>query len=182
MSEPPLTPMRIGLLRSRATAQIVANCSSRRLPVPTLPGLIRYLSSASAHVGIAREQQVAVVVEIADEWCRDPGVEHPALDFGNRCGRFRHVHSHPDHVRPGLGELDALLRGPRRIGGVRHGHRLDDDRRAAADLDGPDADANRFMKPQNCHGINTRSYHPGSVARGSCQFGNGLCVSRAKKV
>ena len=31
--------------------QMVANCSSRRLPVPTLPGLMRYLSSACAQSG-----------------------------------------------------------------------------------------------------------------------------------
>ena len=46
LSEPPLTPMRTGLSWSTATLQIVENCSSRRLPVPTLPGLMRYLSSA----------------------------------------------------------------------------------------------------------------------------------------
>ena len=51
LREPPLTPMRTGLPRSRATPQIVENCSSRRLPVPTLPGLIRYLSSAAAQSG-----------------------------------------------------------------------------------------------------------------------------------
>ena len=51
LSDPPLTPMRTGLPWSTATLQIVENCSSRRLPVPTLPGLIRYLSRASAHVG-----------------------------------------------------------------------------------------------------------------------------------
>ena len=51
LSEPPFTPMRTGLPWSRATWQIVANCSSRRVPVPTLPGLMRYLSSAAAHAG-----------------------------------------------------------------------------------------------------------------------------------
>ncbi len=50
-SDPPLTPMRTGLPLSTATLQMVENCSSRRLPVPTLPGLIRYLSSAAAHFG-----------------------------------------------------------------------------------------------------------------------------------
>ncbi len=49
--EPPFTPMRTGRPRSRATPQIVANCSSRRFPVPTLPGLIRYLSRAFAISG-----------------------------------------------------------------------------------------------------------------------------------
>ena len=51
LSEPPFTPMRTGLPLSRATPQMVENCSSRRLPVPTFPGLMRYLSSAVAHSG-----------------------------------------------------------------------------------------------------------------------------------
>ena len=50
-SDPPLTPIRTGLPASRAILQIVANCSSRRFPVPTFPGLIRYLASAPAHAG-----------------------------------------------------------------------------------------------------------------------------------
>ena len=49
--EPPLTPMRTGLPLSTAILQIVANCSSRRMPLPTLPGLMRYLSSAFAQSG-----------------------------------------------------------------------------------------------------------------------------------
>ena len=49
--EPPLTPMRTGFPLSRAMWQIVANCSSRRAPLPTLPGLMRYLSSAVAQSG-----------------------------------------------------------------------------------------------------------------------------------
>ena len=51
LSEPPLTPIRTGFALSTAILQIVANCSSRRFPVPTLPGLIRYLSSAAAQAG-----------------------------------------------------------------------------------------------------------------------------------
>ena len=34
-------------------------------------------------VGVARQQQVAVVVEVADERRRDAGVEHPLLDLGH---------------------------------------------------------------------------------------------------
>ena len=49
--EPPFTPMRTGLPWSTATLQMVANCSSRRWPAPTLPGLMRYLSSAAAQSG-----------------------------------------------------------------------------------------------------------------------------------
>ena len=50
-SDPPLTPMRTGFPLSRAIPQIVAKWSSRRAPVPTLPGLMRYLSRARAQSG-----------------------------------------------------------------------------------------------------------------------------------
>jgi len=49
--EPAFTPIRTAFPRSAATLQMVANCSSRRFPCPTFPGLIRYLSSASAQAG-----------------------------------------------------------------------------------------------------------------------------------
>ncbi len=41
---------------------------------------------------------------------------------------------------PALGQLDALLRRRRRVRRIGHRHALDDDGRAAADLDGADAD------------------------------------------
>src|SRR6266852_3962513 len=50
-SEPPFTPIRTGLPLSTAILQMVENCSSRRCPAPTFPGLILYLSSAAAHPG-----------------------------------------------------------------------------------------------------------------------------------
>ena len=92
---------------------------------------------------MSREQQVAVVVEVADQRGSAAGVEHPLLDFGDGGGRFRQVHRDAHHLRSRFGQLDALLRGRRRIGGVRHRHRLDDDGRAAADLDGAGAAGRR---------------------------------------
>ena len=112
---------------------------------------MRYLSSAVGAVGIAREQQMAVVVEVADERRRDARVEHPLLDLGHRRRRFGHVDGHPDHLGPGLRQLDALLRGRRRIRRVGHRHRLDDDGRAAADLNVADANADRLVKPTGRH-------------------------------
>ena len=50
---PQLTPMRTGLRCRQAVSIIAANCGSRLLPRPTLPGLMRYLSSASAQAGCA---------------------------------------------------------------------------------------------------------------------------------
>ncbi len=50
-SEPQLTPMRTGLSYFIASSMSVANCVSRLALKPTLPGLIRYLASASAAAG-----------------------------------------------------------------------------------------------------------------------------------
>ena len=46
----------------------------------------------------------------------------------------------------GLGELDALPRRSRRVRRVRHRHALDDDRRAATDLDGADLDGSGLVQ------------------------------------
>src|SRR5260221_489031 len=48
---PQLTPMRTGFSYFSAHSIIVANCSSRFAPLPTLPGLMRYFASARAQSG-----------------------------------------------------------------------------------------------------------------------------------
>ena len=92
---------------------------------------------------VAREQQVAVVMEVADERRRAAGVEHALLDFGHGRGRLGHVDGDAHHLGAGLPQLDALPRGRRRIRRVGHRHRLHDDRGAAADGDVADADRAR---------------------------------------
>ena len=135
---------------------MVVNCSSRRLPVPTLPGLIRYLSSAAAQRRIARQQQVTVVVEVADERRVDAGVAHALADLGHGRGRLRDVHRDAHHLGARFRERDALRGGARGIGRVGAGHRLHDDRRAAADLhrarSAADADADGTMHANHGHG------------------------------
>jgi hypothetical protein len=72
-------------------------------------------------VGIARQEEVAVVVEVADERRRAAGVEHALLDLGHGGRGFRHVHRDADHLGAGLGQLDALAgrrRGISRVGQV----------------------------------------------------------------
>ena len=96
-------------------------------------------------IGIFREQHVAVVMEIADDRRVAACVEQAFLDFGKCGGCFRHVDRHADEFRAGLGQFEALLGGCRDVGGVRVGHRLDDDGRAAADLDFADLYADRFV-------------------------------------
>ena len=87
-------------------------------------------------------------MEVADERGSDAGVEHALLDLGNRGRGLGQVHRDADHLGSRLGQLDALLRRRRGIRRVGHRHRLHDDRGAAADLDGADADADRLVNLQ----------------------------------
>ena len=50
-SEPQFTPMRTALSYLAAISIIWPNCLSFFSPLPTLPGLMRYLDSASAQAG-----------------------------------------------------------------------------------------------------------------------------------
>ncbi len=98
-------------------------------------------------------------MEIADERRRGTRVEHALPDFGYRLRRFRQVHGHANHLGAGLGQLDALLRRCRRIGRIRHRHRLHHDGSAAPDLDRSDANADGLVKPDTCHAV-LRLYTP----------------------
>ena len=52
-SEPQLTPMRTGFFQRSAVSMMAANWRSFLSLKPTLPGLMRYLSSASAAAGLS---------------------------------------------------------------------------------------------------------------------------------
>src|SRR5690348_11829214 len=95
--------------------------------------------------GIFREKDMAVVMEIADEGRVAAGIEDALLDFGHGGGGFRDVDGDADNFGAGLGKFEILPRSALCVGcvGVRHG--LDDDGRAAADLDFADLDADSFM-------------------------------------
>ena len=96
-------------------------------------GIDAVLVERAGAIGILGQQDVAVVVKIADERSFAAGVEHALLDFGDGGGGFRNVHGDADHLRAGGGQLDALLHGGGDVGRVGIGHGLDDDGRAAAD-------------------------------------------------
>ncbi len=79
---------------------------------------------------VLREEEVAVVVEVAD----DRHV-HLADDVGHRPRRLVVVDRDPDELAARLGERAHLGDRPRDVRRVGVGHRLDDDRVRAADLD-----------------------------------------------
>jgi hypothetical protein len=169
--------MRTGRPRLFATPQIVANCSSRRLPVPTLPvhadahgppealrdaaDRRELLVAASArpdvarvdpvlveglrHLPVLRQEDVPVVVEVPDERDAAAGREEAPLDLRDGLCGLVHVHGDPHELRARLGELDRLADRRVHVRRVRVRHGLDDDGRAAADLDPSDGHADRAM-------------------------------------
>jgi hypothetical protein len=112
--------------------------------------------------GKLREEKMTVVVEIADERRGTACVDHPPLDLRHGLGRFGQVHRDPDHFRSGCGELDALLGGRTGVRRVGHGHRLNDNRGAAANLDRADLHADRLV---NFEQHARRSYRAGPESR-----------------
>src|SRR6476620_8893623 len=117
-SEPQFAPMRTGLSFLLAISMMSANCVSRLFLKPTLPGLMRYLSRASAQA-------------VAD--MRNGGRGFLAID--------RDAH----HFRTGARQRSDLRDRAFDIGGVGIGHRLHDDRRTAADGDIADHDLGGLM-------------------------------------
>ncbi len=85
-------------------------------------------------VGILGEENVAVVMEVADDGDVAARVEEALLDFGNGGRGFRDIDSPANDFRTGFGELQRLFERGCDVGGVRVSHGLDDDGRAAADL------------------------------------------------
>ena len=113
------------------------------LPRSDVAGIDPVLVERPRAVGKPRQQQVTVVMEIADQRCGAAGVEHALLDFRDRRRRFRPVDRHPHHLGSRFGQIDTLLRGRSGVGRIGQRHRLHDDRRAAANLDVADSYASR---------------------------------------
>ncbi len=91
-------------------------------------------------VRMAGQEQVAVVVEVADQGHVVAAQPEPLADPRHRERGLVGVDRDAHDLGAGVGELDDLLGGGGDVGGVGVGHRLDDDRRAAADHDLADPD------------------------------------------
>ena len=115
------------------------------LAVADVAGIDAVFIERSRAIGIFREQDVAVVMEVADDGDVAAGVKQALLDFGDGRGGFGHVHRDADKFGAGLGKFEALLRGGGDVGRVGVGHGLHDDWRAAAYLDVADLYADRFV-------------------------------------
>ena len=76
-----------------------------------LPGLMRYLARSRAHSGYLREQNVAVVVEVADDGHADALLVELLDDVRNGRGCLFVVYSYANEFRSGAGQSGALLHG-----------------------------------------------------------------------
>jgi len=102
------------------------------------------ISVLAGAIGVFRQQDMAVVVEIADDGRHAAKVSQAGDNLGHGRGRFRHIHGDADQFRPGVGKFLALRHGSGDVGRVRVGHGLNDNRRPAAHLNVADFDANRL--------------------------------------
>jgi hypothetical protein len=134
--------MRTGLPLSAATRQMVANHVSR---------IDAVLVERARAIRELREQEVAVVVEVADQRRCDTGVEHALLDGRHGRRGLRQVHCNTHQLGTRLRQLDALRRRAADVRRVGVRHRLDGDRRPPADLNRPNPDADCLMKPDWQH-------------------------------
>ena len=132
-SEPQFTPMRTGLSYLQANSIISANCGSRLLPRPTLPGLMRYLASASAQSGCSRSSLCPL--KWKSPMMRDihAQLREPVADRRDRGGCVGFVHRDAHQLGAGARQRLDLLRGAFDVGRVGVGHGLHDDGRGTAD-------------------------------------------------
>ncbi len=108
-SDPQFTPMRTGRSYSMAASIMTRKLSSCLRPIFTLPGLMRYLASARAQAGILLQQQVAVVMEIADDRDIDAEVAQSVDDDGNSLRRFVGVYGDAHQLRTGARQFHDLV-------------------------------------------------------------------------
>ena len=98
-------------------------------------GIDAVLGQRRRRLGVLRQQQVAVVVEVADERHVDPEPVELGADDRDRLGGLVVVDGDAHQLRSGVGELRDLDGGGVGIGGVGVRHRLDDDRVRRSDRD-----------------------------------------------
>ena len=95
--------------------------------------------------GMIGQELVPDVMEVADQRHRHAELGEPLLDARHGGGRLVAVDRDAHQFRAGTRQRRHLARGALHVGGVGIGHRLHDDRRAAADHDAADIDRNRMM-------------------------------------
>src|SRR6185503_20894316 len=130
---------------------------------------------------VLREQLVPVEMEVADQRHAAADRVEPIADAGHGRRRLGRVHGDAHQLRAGARQLLDLARGGLRVLGVGIGHRLHDDRRAAADgyASHPDLTRNAAVNATRrgvAHGRVKRAM--ASLVCGARSTGRSLCSTR----
>ena len=112
--------------------------------MPTLPGLMRYLARARGAVGIFRQQQVAVVVEVADDGHAQALRREPVDDLGTAAAASSLLTVTRTSSEAGAGQRGDLPDGAVDVRGVGVGHGLHHNRCIAAHADAADGGGKRL--------------------------------------
>ena len=127
-SEPQFTPMRTGFwfcdrdLDHGAEVVVVLAADA------DIAGIDAVLGEGARARGILLEQEMAVVVEVADDGDRDAAAVEQIENAGNGFGGGVVVDRDPHQFGAGARQRFDLLRGGERVGGIGVGHGLHDDR------------------------------------------------------
>ncbi len=114
-------------------------------------GIDAVLGERLGSVRVLGEQEVAVVVEVADDG-RLPAFGADAFDdVGNGLGGVIVVDGDADHLRAGAGERGDLLDGGFDVRSIGVGHRLNDDGSVRADANLADVDGDGVPAVNNWH-------------------------------
>ena len=106
-------------------------------------GIDAVLGERAGAVGILPEQEVAVVVEVADDRHANAELVERFDNFGNGPGGIVGIDGDADQLGSCLRQRHYLIDGRHHVRRVGVGHRLHDDRVAAADFDTADVRRNR---------------------------------------
>ena len=139
-SHPQFTPMRTGLPLAIATSTIWT-----KLRVVVLGADVARVDAVLGQRGrgrrVLRQQQVAVVMEVADQRNAHAQPIELLADDGHRLRRLVVVDGDAHQLAAGVRQLRDLDGGGIGVGGVGVRHRLDDDRMSGADEDAADVHA-----------------------------------------
>jgi hypothetical protein len=114
------------------------------------------LGERRRHLGVLGQQEVPVVMEVANDGDGHVPVRESRDDLGYRLCRRLVVHGHAHQLAAGLGQGCDLLHGRVHIGGVGVGHRLDHDGMARPHGDIADPGGDRCAAGDGRHGAKYR--------------------------
>src|ERR1019366_8635470 len=125
-------------------------------------GVDAVLGERAGAFGILLQEDVTVVVEVADDGHAHAETLERVHDPGNGGGGLLCVHGDPNEFGAGARQRHHLVHRGGRVGGVGVGHGLHDDRMIAANLHPSHVHDGRLAAESHCHIL--RFYHSGVAA------------------